>query len=84
MAKDEHTSIYKKMGEGVTKLGCELLAKKDSVAVREEKRRTLEEKSLMREYIVNHLSQQAVNNLVSLFGPTTHMELWQRHVWRKK
>jgi hypothetical protein len=68
------------MGEDITKIGNELLVKKDFVAVREEKRRILEQKNLLRECIVNHLSQQAVNNPVNFIEPSTYMGSWQHHV----
>ena len=75
-AKDQCKSPYaNRIREDVTTLGCDLLSKKDIVAVREEKRRISEQKSLLRECIVNHLSQQAVNNPVNFFEPTPHLGL---------
>ena len=68
------------MGEDVTKLGCDLLAKKTIFVVPEEKCRIIEQKTPLKECIANHLNQQAVNTPVNFFEPTPNMGSWQRHV----
>ena len=84
LAKDQRKSPYAKMREDVTKSGCEILAKTYIVAVREEKRRILEQKNLLRECIVHYLSHQAVNNLVHFFEPSSHVGVWQCRVGKTK
>ena len=73
------------MGEDLYKLGQDLFAKKDVIAVRANLKRRLEEKTELRECIMHELTSQPSKAPVDFGGPCNkRAPSWQRALRGKK
>ena len=75
--------MHDKIREDLRVLGTDLLEKKDVVSRRNEIVRRLEEKSQVRECIINQLSSQDVDVSLSIAEDIEYQPSWQRQTRRR-
>ena len=76
--KITHKHVHKLMGDDVWVLGREKLEGKNIMAVREEVRRRLKEKSAVRECIMNHITAEAQSSPVNIDDDVDIIPSWQK------